>query len=389
MEGNVSLAPTLSLDQATKRTWPVLILGAGPAGALAAHEIARRGVSVLLVDRSAFPRTKVCGCCLNGVALAVLAAVGLESLTTHLHAIPLHEVLLHAGRHTAQIRLPSGVALSREALDTALIQAAIHAGAEFLPGTHAIPKGVMGSETLRQIKLRQESYSGEVSTSILLDATGLTSAGSMGWPGSRVGAGTILDKDESYCPLGQIHLHCGKGGYVGIVRLEDGRLDVACAFEVQAMRLAHGPANLARRILMECGVKVPDGLAHARWRGTLPLTRVAREIAGHRLFVLGDAAGYVEPFTGEGIAWALTSALAVASLACQPWSPKLAHRWRQRQRFLRRGQIFCQGVAWLLRYPVCSKAMTLVLSRWPKLAEPIVRSLNHSRLSLSPEVIVR
>ncbi|HEY7428386.1 MAG TPA: FAD-dependent oxidoreductase, partial [Gemmataceae bacterium] len=73
----MTVAATTGLEEASRRTWDVVVVGAGPAGAMAAHELARRGCAVLLVDRAAFPRWKVCGCCLNGHALVTLQAAGL------------------------------------------------------------------------------------------------------------------------------------------------------------------------------------------------------------------------------------------------------------------------------------------------------------------------
>jgi flavin-dependent dehydrogenase len=61
----VSLDPTLAPESAAGRLWDVVVVGAGPAGAMAARELARRGAGVLLVDRAQFPRYKVCGGCLN------------------------------------------------------------------------------------------------------------------------------------------------------------------------------------------------------------------------------------------------------------------------------------------------------------------------------------
>jgi len=60
---------TLTLEAACEPTWDAIVLGAGPAGALAARQLGASGARVLLVDRKAFPRWKVCGACLNGQAL--------------------------------------------------------------------------------------------------------------------------------------------------------------------------------------------------------------------------------------------------------------------------------------------------------------------------------
>lgn len=71
-------------DAAGAATWDALVIGAGPAGALAARQLAQAGVRVLLVERNAFPRWKVCSACLNGQALSVLDAIGLEALVPSL-----------------------------------------------------------------------------------------------------------------------------------------------------------------------------------------------------------------------------------------------------------------------------------------------------------------
>ena len=117
-------------------THDVAVIGAGPAGAVAARELARRGQRVVLFDKATFPRRKVCGCCLNGNALAALAAVGLGDLPRRLGAVPLDRVRVNAGRD-AILRIPTGVALSREAFDAALIDEAIAAGVAFRPATAA------------------------------------------------------------------------------------------------------------------------------------------------------------------------------------------------------------------------------------------------------------
>ena len=110
------------------------------------------------------------------------------------------------------------------------------------------------------------------------------------------------------------------------------------------------------------------------------MTQRAARLAEHRLFVVGDAAGYVEPFTGEGIAWALEGALALAPLVVsgvRDWQPALARCWSSRHRqLIGRRQRTCQLLAWLLRRPALTGALLGTLARWPGLAQPVVRRLN-------------
>jgi flavin-dependent dehydrogenase len=116
------------------------------------------------------------------------------------------------------------------------------------------------------------------------------------------------------------------------------------------------------------------------WRGTPALTRSARRLAAERVFVLGDAAGYIEPFTGEGMAWALTSAAAVAPLAARAaahWRPTLAREWTAcHARIVGGRQFVCRAAATVLRYPRLVRILIGVLARAPVLAVPAVRYLN-------------
>src|SRR5260370_4830579 len=76
LEAGMNKRDSISLLEVRLQLWDVIVVGAGPAGALAAYELARRSLRVLLVGQSAFPRPQVSGCCLNGQAFAVLPVRG-------------------------------------------------------------------------------------------------------------------------------------------------------------------------------------------------------------------------------------------------------------------------------------------------------------------------
>jgi flavin-dependent dehydrogenase len=103
-------------------------------------------------------------------------------------------------------------------------------------------------------------------------------------------------------------------------------------------------------------------------------------VAGERWFAVGDAAGYVEPFTGEGMAWAIGSGVAVAPLveaAARRWDESLTGEWeRKYSRGVGRRQWACQAVAAGLRSPTLTRLAVRVLSAVPAMAAPVVRSLN-------------
>jgi flavin-dependent dehydrogenase len=387
VEAAVTPAATLDLEAAAAARWDALVVGAGPAGALAARELARRGHAVLLVDREAFPRWKVCGCCLNGRALHVLAGVGLADLPGRCGAVPLREVRLACRGCRAPLPLPAGVALSRRRLDAALIEAAVGAGAAFLPRTWAM-LGDAGTDAQRVVLQQPGRAARPAGARLVLSTEGLGGTLLSRAAGfrvqttraARIGAGAVLEEAPDFYEPQVIFMATARGGYVGLVRLEDGRLEVAAALDSRWVRRAGGPGPAAAGLLDQVGWPAVPGLATAGWRGTPRLTRRLRPLAAGRLLALGDAAGYVEPFTGEGIAWALAAAVALAPLASQALrepGTDLAAEWpRLYRQAVGRRQVVCRWAARLLRRPLLTGAAVRLLARLPGLAAPVIRYLN-------------
>jgi len=115
----------------------VLVVGAGPAGSLAALALARAGVRVRLIDRAKFPRDKLCGDTLNPGSLALLDSVGLGNRIRAL-GIPVRGMTV-TGPNGSRVDADypadvAGVALTRRLFDQTLLDAAIAAGAEFDEG---------------------------------------------------------------------------------------------------------------------------------------------------------------------------------------------------------------------------------------------------------------
>ena len=373
----------------------VLVIGAGPAGSVAARGLSLAGLRVLMVDKARFPRRKVCGCCLNGNALAALKSVGLGDIPAKLGAVPLTGFTTATAGRIATVPL-KGVSLSREAFDMALIEEAVKAGVEFREG-FVFPSG--------GCKPAQDwTHSAGLHPplgKITVYANGLNGIPSTASKHSRLGAGTILNDAPAYYEPGRIFMAVGQGGYVGLVRLEDGRLDVAAAFDADFVRNCGGLGFAAERVLKEAGfpclaplslggrgVGGEGDLNHhlltpnpspARvegdkmWKGTPALTRTPHSIAGPGWFAVGDAAGYVEPFTGEGMAWAICGAAAVVPFVLKndPLGWIRAHR-----RLIGTRQRTCRGLARLLRSPSIYGWAVRGLKWFPALAQPVVRALN-------------
>jgi len=383
----MTIAATLDLSQASRRSWDAAVVGAGPSGAMAARELARLGRDVLLIDRAAFPRWKVCGCCLNGHALGTLRAVGLGPELAESGAVPLRGIRLGAAKRVAEVALAGGVALSREAFDAALVQSAIQAGAAFLPLTWASLAKEGETSEVCCLELQQGSIREAIAARVVLAADGLggklvTRAGSdeeRAMPGARIGAGVVAETGPNFYVPGLIFMACGCDGYLGLVRLEDGRLNLAAALDPGWVRRCGGPGAAAEALLAEVGWPAVPGLAGLNWRGTAALTRRPQHRASRRVFLIGDAAGYIEPFTGEGMAWALAAGRAVAPLAAragQHWHPRLAREWDATyHRLIEPRQRICRAVAAVLRSSWLTRTIIRLLTLAPGLALPLTHHL--------------
>jgi 2-polyprenyl-6-methoxyphenol hydroxylase-like FAD-dependent oxidoreductase len=367
--------PTCTTEARDRSRWDAVVIGAGPAGAMVARELAARGACVLLVERRRFPREKVCGGCLSGHALAVLRSAGLGSLAERSGGMSFSSFRLGVRGRAVQLDLPPGMAVSRARFDAELVAAAVAAGARFLPGTEARVGDVDGAA--RAVHLGSGHDCRLIAGSLVLVATGLGLPRLPGGSGprprvardSKLGAGCFLDDGPPGYEAGAIHMAVGKAGYVGLIRLADARLHLACALEQAALQQAGGPGAVAATILAEAGFPRVPSLGTAMWRGTPALTRRTRPLADERLLILGDAAGYVEPFTGEGIAWALGSARAIAPLAARAldrWDARLGREWEiLHRRVVRRRQFLCRAAAEILRRRWLTRAAFEVIARLP------------------------
>ncbi len=376
--------------------WDVIVIGAGPAGALAAHQLVRQQLRVLLVEKRAFPRWKICGSCLNGVALKALEAAGLGHLLNELGAVPLGRIRLGLQGHELELSLPAGRSLSRGRLDLALCEAAVAAGAVLRSPCEATVAGC--SPAGREVRLRSGDDVQTTSARVVLAASGLGSA-ALGpelpietriSPRARIGAGCELKADVRGYGNGTIHMAIGRHGYVGLVRNEAGALNLAAAFDRPHLMAAGGPAAAAAEVLAEAGFDPLPEAATAPWRATPALTRRSIPPAAERLLLLGDAAGYVEPFTGEGMGWALVGALAVVPLVLQAqreWDQGIEREWARRHaRLIGSRQRFCHGLAFALRRPGLSRALVSAAERWPALTAPLLQHLDGANLQrITPE----
>lgn len=372
---------TLTLSRAAATPWDVVVIGAGPAGSVAAHALAARNFSVLLVDRACMPRPKVCGCCLAPQGIAALTTMGLHS--TLQGAAKISFCSINAGTAAAHFPAPGYLAIARELLDTRLASAARDAGADLLLGASARIDSSSSSVHLTPARTPDPpQVCGDASTGVILHPRTIIIADGLSGtslndrpeftpivrPSSRMGVGAAILRPPIPLAHDQIALLTSRDGYLGLVRLPSGEIDAAAALDPSAVRTAGGPAQLCARIVTASGGD-PAPLLNATWRGTSLLSRARPAVESGNIFVVGDSAGYVEPFTGEGMTWAIHSALALADIvADRIINPASSHSgsWTiAHNRLLSASHLRCRVVASLVRSPRLMHAAVKLSRHWP------------------------
>lgn len=369
--------------------WDLVVIGAGPAGGMTSYLAAKSGLRTLLIERHAFPRNKVCGGCLNSAGVDLLNRVGLGEIPRRFGLV-VDQFYLGLKHRRFQIPLPAGVAIARTDLDSELVQAAMEQGAHFLSETTA-HVGALRSDH-REIRLVSHGLSRVVRASSVVIASGLKGAGGIETHGeslfrtrvshgSRIGAGCTLPGEMSEYPAGRISMAIGRKGYVGLTPTRQG-LGIASAFDSQFLKTHQGPAAAAVEILHEAGFAVPIGIHDVPWSGTLPLTRQTRPVAANRIFLVGDAAGYVEPFTGQGMAIAIQAAAELTPIlknaAHQPVGICEREWTKYYTRHISNRHFPASLTARLLRRPMVASLAFGLVSCVPRTSNYMIQSINRT-----------
>lgn len=360
------------MDEA-RVNYDAIIIGAGPAGSLTALLLARSGVRTLLVDKGAFPRHKVCGCCLAPAGQAVLERCGAGGVIAE--ALAVRSMSIRLGGRTIDVDVPTYRTISRSAMDTRLLQLARDAGCDVRLGAGA------SVERDGLVRIAGES----VRSKVVIVADGVGGSALREWdafawdvrPASRIGVGTVIERAPGVTQ-NAITMCVGERGYCGIAPLGDGGWAVAAALDASAVR-ERGVCGGVSRVLGSCGLDGVD-VGGASWAGAPALTRTRRCVESGfgesgRVFVVGDGVGYVEPFTGEGMSWALMSAEmgaqhAMASLrgaySDGAWTRDVGSRLAREKRA-------CRAVTGVLRRPSLTRACARVASWSPALSSFVAR----------------
>ena len=339
-----------------------LILGGGPAGAVAGKRLLDRGLAVTLVEAKRFPRDKVCGECLSALGLATLDEVGLGDVLQSLQPASLRRsrIVTRRGRRL-DLDLPAEMAgVTRSAMDAALLNAVQNAGATVIQP--AVGRLTTGGIEVRDLKTNEVQT---LCPDVVVLADGKSSFDD-GPPPATGDFGVKVHLRNVDLPTDTIALFGLRGHYVGVAPVSDGDgLVWNLAMSVPAERLKRfgrdfdGLLSRCRSDNAALDVALGDATVAGNWL-TCPLPRFAvRRDWPRNVIPIGNAAAALEPIGGEGMGLAMHSAMlgadAIASDVVEVLPARFDRLWRRRR-------AACRATAVLVSGPFSEPA--ILLAQW-------------------------
>lgn len=375
----------------------VIVVGGGPAGSAAAALLAAQGHSVVLLDRARFPRDKACSEFMSPAATEALQRIGvLRDLEREPSARPAALRISTAAGHSLVGRFSAapvapwrsdGLALRRDRLDARLLAAAADAGVRVHEGwsfdsvlrEHTAVVGVVARD--RQGARR------EFRAPMTVGADGLRSLVARGMGGvkrgrrRRVAFVAHLSGVTDLQP-GHAEMHVFDRAYAGLNPIGDGLVNAAVVVPARFARLARGRADqflfemLRQLPALEPRLRCARIVRHTLVTG--PFAQRARTTIGDGIALVGDAAEFHDPFTGDGIHMALRGAELLApviswALARGDASARALAPYLRARRLAFGGKRVVERLLALgIAHPRCFSSCVRAIGRRPALAHTVV-----------------
>jgi flavin-dependent dehydrogenase len=319
------------VEMADDRKFDALVIGAGPAGGTAALILARAGLSVAVVERTVFPRRKVCGEYVSSTSFDLFEQLGLLDEYLSLAGPPVSRVGIFSDKYLLTAPMPSpgrrshvwGRALQRDVLDAWILEKAVKAGAVlFQPYAADFIEGRAG-EKITRLGSRENRESINVRSSFVIAAHGSWDAGELPTQPRKhdikesdlLAFKTHFQKsslDEDIMPLLVF-----PGGYGGMVHCGNGELSVSfCIRREMLTRLRSlSPGRKAADVVFDhvmnttAGVRgsLTEAIHVEEWLAAGPIRPGFRKRYVNGVFTVGNAAGESHPAIAEGISMAMQS----------------------------------------------------------------------------------
>lgn len=304
----------------------VVVVGSGPGGSSAAHYLAREGLDVALLDKTEFPREKTCGDGLTPRALSVLRDMGILD-RVRAFAYQINGIELYGTRGDEMVapipqneHYPNHLLIApRYRLDEVIFQGAVESGAQFQGNTRV--RGVEQFEDRAVVHASHQGKELRLSGRVVVLAVGsnLGLLGKMGFlnrsPGLILAVRGYYEGLQGLHDRVQVHFdQVPLPGYAWVFPLSDTRANVGIGFWKVRMPWKRSPssAKIAFDHFLAHNPQMKAMMAHAHQDGQvkgfpLRVDFARSKICERRILLVGESAGLVSPFTGEGIDFALES----------------------------------------------------------------------------------